>query len=323
MGSKTGKTIAVIAAIMMFSGRFLFAQNIQDDEIAGVMAGLFYAFERAEDSDEDGKNVGASVTWETRHGQKDLLRLSFDNFRFYVAEETPGSGSAPNKRILTLNGNLGLDDYLDGRISVGGGMAVSSIFFRNYDPYQGENGGEVTVNNRPYGNEDFKKIVEQAENHVSEDRIIDAEREIVMLFVSVLMAVEESDLDEQMGSPGSPPAIPPGLRASNSEGTFSAVTRDGSIDLGYRGYTPQMFSDYFMSPVLDGEIAMKYEIRGTSMDAVIFDGGVRVRGMTFVSSLRFDSCRMDEENESASGSITVDGKSSSFRDLLAAGRVLF
>lgn len=322
MRSKTGKTIAVIAVIMMFSGRFLFAQNIQDDEIAGVMAGLFYVFERAEDSDEDGKNVDASVTWETRRGQ-DQLRLSFDNFRFYVAEETDGPGSAPNKRMLTLNGNVGLDDYLDGRISVGGDTAVSSIFFRNYDPYQEENGGEVTVNNRPYGNEDFKRIVEQAETYVSEDRIIDAEREVVMVFVSVLMAVEESDLEEQF--PSGPPAIPPGIRASNPEGTFSALTRDGSIDLGYRGYTPQELSGYFMSPVLDGEIAMKYEIRGASMDAVIFDGGVRVRGMTFVSSLRFDSCRMDEENEDggASGSIVIDGKSSPFRDLLAAGRVLF
>ncbi|MDR1419919.1 MAG: hypothetical protein LBI86_06060 [Treponema sp.] len=316
MRSKTGKTIAVIAAVMMFSGRFLFAQNIQDNEIAGVMSGLFYALQRAEDADEDtGKNMDASIRWETPRGQEDLLRLSFNDFRFYAMEETPGSLSASEGRILTLNGNLEFDGGLDGSISVGGGAAVSSIGFRDYDPYQEENGGEVLVNGRPYDGKEFKNFMEQAD----EDQIIDTEREVVMAFVSVLMAVDESNLDEQMGAPSGPAAIPPGLRASNSEGTFSAVTREDGIELGYRSYVPQPFSGYSRYPVLDGELVMKYDIQDGSMEAVIFDGSVNVRRLAFVSSLRFDACEMKENwEENAGGNITVNGKSWPFRDLLAA-----
>ncbi|MDR0601683.1 MAG: hypothetical protein LBG42_04815 [Treponema sp.] len=332
MRSKLGKTITGITVMLLLSGRPLFAQNAQDDELVGVMAGYFRALERAEDSDADtGQNMEASLGWEMLYGEEDFLRLSFNKFRFYVAKGDSGSDYLPAGSMLTLSGSLEIGEKINGSLSVGGGAAVSSVSFSDYFPYGEKNTGKVAVNNRPYNGENFGKFVEKAEDYVSEKRIIDTEMESLVVFLAILLAMDETDLNEKIRESGTPLAdIPPvGIRAFNPERTFTVVTLENGIEMDYNGYAPEQYSGSPVFPVLDGKLTMKYEIKdNSSVESVTFDGSIHARETSFVSSLRFNSCRMSNmdnkmSEENLSGNIVINGNSYSFQSLLMAGKNWF
>jgi hypothetical protein len=94
------------------------------------------------------------------------------------------------------------------------------------------------------------------------------------------------------------------------------LTQNGAINLSYAAYSARDIPLERL-PVLDGKISIAPRPNGGDIKLVVFDGSLKVKNQSFVSSMRLDSCAMaDLSEENASGSITINGVPYRFGDFV-------
>jgi hypothetical protein len=330
-GGRSIRTIGILILLCCLSV-VLGAQTANKDDLSSALAGFILALNRVEDSSESsGQNLDASFSWiEVDEEDAFYCQLLFKNFRFYVLEEIPGKN-----RTITLNGDLkwGEGDSFNGSLSVEGAASVRSINFAGYDLSGYEDTGTVSVNNRPYDNNAFSEILENADDWVSDNQVYDADIESCLVFLSLFMAMGETDLDERtrdMDLSGGMP--PPGIKAFNREKTVTLITREKGLALEYAGYTPTKIPDAALVPVLNGEVTMDYEMEDDDLEAMILTGNIRIGNSSIVLSMGFDSCRLEEglgrfaespQGKKNFGTVVINGKKYPFQDLLIAMDQIF
>jgi hypothetical protein len=309
MRTQAGRLAAFMGFVFLCAG-ILGAQTVSEDELTEALAGLVSAVMRAEASDDRGQNLDSSLRWEPfGDGSQEASRVYFDNFRYYIAGENPA-------RVVTLNGRIEIEeadeDFISGNLAVNGIPSLSSIGLERLDLDEGASGA-ARVNNRSYDGEAFVRLLEAAADIAYEDeRVVNAEIEAGVVFYAMLTAMDETDLTSRLDEvelPGND-ILPEGIRTSNEKGTVNILTHRNSFDLSLVSHRPRNLPFDNFVPVLDGNVVIAFEVESQSSS---FDGSLRIGNMPFVSSMRFDACRLVE---GASGNIVINGQSHSFQDFI-------
>jgi hypothetical protein len=316
--------LAVLVGVVLFCSKPVYAQTVPDEKLAEALAGIVSIVNRSEAgyTENAGQNLDGSLTWEyIERGERELLRMVFKNFRYYAAQENP-----VENRVVALSGDLEMDMYdelLTGAVAVKGIPPVSSLNFVEY----GFENGSLEVNGRQYDSSLAEEIFEEALDLIDDGGIITPETEAVLVFVTILMAAEESGLSEaalpeDIDTSGN---IPPGITGSNPQGSVKFATRKNAIEISLSGYEggQEFFDNLFdnLSPLFDGKFVLEYPSESGSLSSVVLHGSIGVKNIPFVSSMRFDSCIFDEStwdegDEGSAGIITIDDVSHDFRDFI-------
>jgi hypothetical protein len=310
----TGRRAVLPGVLMLLCWGGLSAQASQVD-LSAVLDGINHAFERADDMGTDdgiGQNLDGSLKWKEMDGEETWsLRLSFNRFRFYITGETPGQ-----KPIITFNGSLEMDDdqIMTGSLTVEGLPSLSSISFDSYRGFTGE--GTVTVNKRYNDTRRFHALQEEAADYSKWVNTLEIES--ALAFYWLITAMGETDLDDQIRETGESvdDVPPPGIRAVNPENTVTVTTWKERCDLSYAAYAPIDAAELGLSPVFSGAFSMGYEYDGDALEFMVFTGTIQTRNLPFLSSIRFDGCRMGADLENSTGTVTINGAPYSFQILL-------
>jgi hypothetical protein len=315
--------LAVLAGFVLFCSNPVYGQTVPDGNLAEALAGVFCIINRAEswNGRDGGQDLDRSLTWEyVRTGERDVLRMAFNNFRYYAAKGDP-SGN----RVAALSGDLELgmeDELITGAVTVKGIPQVSSLTFDKFHTYES---GSLEVNGRRYDNDSVEDILDEAVYLIEDNEIVTPEIEAGLLFYIMLSAIEEAGLAEVMPDDiDGDTNIPPGITGSNPQGTVKFVTRKNTFDMSFNAY--EFEEDFFegVYPLLDGNFVIEYNFKPDNMISFVWNSLFRVKNISFVSSMGFDSCTFGESTsgEDISGSIIINGVSHDFQDFLQVLGVL-
>lgn len=313
IGGRTA--LAVLLGVVLLCSEPVHAQTAPVEDLTGVFAGVLSIIKSARNWEENGgQNLDGSVKWKYIGGEaKNLLRVSFKDFRYYIAKET-------GTRVAALSGNLEMDDdegSLSGGVTVKGIPAVSSLDFIEYNFDLGS--GLVKVGGRPYDNGIVEELFDDAGYLLDKGNVITTETEAAVMFSLMVASIMETDLPERLGHlnlDGN--TVPPGITSSNSRGTLKMITRENAFEILFTSYKLEKI--FFGSPVLDGQFIVGYQAE-TAFEELRFDGAVQIKNMPFVSSMRFDSCVLGDGNDN-SGFLTINGVRHEFRTFVKSLRAV-
>jgi hypothetical protein len=310
---KTG--VSFVCLLFIFGLAQSGAQTAKTDDVPIVLAGIFRALEYVLDAEEEtGDSFDLSLSWEKFPDNPDACGVVFSNFRYIYGIQRKAY------RSVILNGKLTCDDSgrMNGSLSVGGKMGVSSMRFDNLGAWESSETGGVTVDGVSYTQEELTKLIDDMDEDFDTREVMSWEMEC--LYAGMMTLIESTELEWEDGggvfdSLGDPQGLPPnGGRVSGEDGKISAVVKEGGIGFSYRdfpvragGYLPlfTVRGDVFISARLDAD---------GDIESMTFNGDADIQGLPDLSRVELNGFTIEftaseaEDRLTGSGSVVINGK---------------
>ena len=298
--------------------------NAQDNtnDIVSALKGLLYCMNTMDDMGyAGGENADSSLKWKvelnTRKG-----KVIFTEFSFYTVTDQLKAND-----IIVFNGTLDVNDQIfNGTLKVSGkNKSVSSMTFYDFDFWDDENEGKVSVNGKNFPAEEFRDLLYQADGDY--DGVFTWETEGLYACLYLLMLKHDFEwsnganvLNSIVDTDIMPEA---GTKTANEDGTITAVVREKGIEFTYNNLSlnPEENNPLGIAFSATGKVVMgcEYDLEN-DIDSIFFDGDIVFVGLKLISSMSFKNCVIDDtddEDETLKGFIVVNGREYAFRDFLS------